>query len=1298
MSRLKAFLFRKTVLVGLPVALIVLIAGSAWWLLYTSSGAAWLWNRLEGLATVDVRSSRVTGDLASGFVVHGLEYRSAGLDLLAGRAELEAGLDWWPVAVEIRRLTLQDVDITTRTATDTGESGNEESDIRSAIANLQIPAPLTINEALLTNVTLHQVNEPPKALFETVRLRAALDERIVLEYLEVTAADFEGRLQGHLGLEPPFELVAAAEGRFVKTGAAGETVLVLPFELDSSGDLDVLNVTLSSREHGLTLGGEVRDPLNNPVWKIRVFLDHLMLPDEVAEQGFALSGLHLDSRGSIDDWTFNADSAVQAGQDNDARIDIVGSGSASGIEVGRATVTGPGVDMGFSGELDWSLRLTAGLHAVIRQLDLSTWLPDWPAGELLAGELDMTWSEKGLNIPAGRLTVAGTDMVVRVKADIDVGTNRFNALLEWSELSWPPSGAATLFSSDSGQLSISGGMDEWVVDGHLDIQFGEYPRGQFAIRGGGNATSAQVNIPAGEILGGVLSGEANADWSDGVNWSAAVQARGIETAPILPEWPGRLDAEIEVDSKSRPQRFQIEVIELQGLLRGVPVQAHGGLRVTETGVLFDSFQVSTEEALLTLDGASEEPVGATVKFSGKLPAELLEGIAGNLELEGRYSSHASRPFLELQSQAKGLRWNGISIENLVVSTPGTGSMGALPALELDATSVAWDDLHADELSLSINPVGDRYELRTFLGSESVVLNSVMSLMPENGDEAFGGQWQGMLRELEVTTGPAYIFTLSNPAAFSISSEAASMGPVCMTENESASLCLNMDYKNNGDWSLIADAKAIPFDYLRDLLALDVRFEQLLEGRMEWRQPHGQAPTGGADFRISAGGIIDLLDDEVLARTDEGRFAFSLRDGNLESGVLDIQFPGTGFIDVDFEVQDLVGDIPKKLQGRIVTRLDHLTLAGQLAFPGVDAVDGQFESDITLSGSPSNPGFDGGFRLSKGFLHYAPVGLKLEDIEFEGQVRSRDRGDFNGRFRAGDGLASFDGRFQFDDAGSTRLEFDLAGDQLLLINTAELEILTQPDLSITLAENRTEINGVILIPRARLTPENLLLEEVRDSEDLVIETPGNETATAATEKTTVNNIFGRLEVALGDDVVIRVPGIETSIKGRTVFDWTGEPVPVAQGGYTVKGTVDVYGPTLGIKNGTINFPGVPADNPLLNIRAGRDIYGNTQIRSAGVQVIGTLKRPVLEAYTDPITNEDRAWTLLITGTDFDQAQGVGGFNVGTYIAPKLYVSYGISLFDEENVISARYDLKKGFGVKVTSGQRETGLDVSYTIDR
>ncbi len=547
-------------------------------------------------------------------------------------------------------------------------------------------------------------------------------------------------------------------------------------------------------------------------------------------------------------------------------------------------------------------------------------------------------------------------------------------------------------------------------------------------------------------------------------------------------------------------------------------------------------------------------------------------------------------------------------------------------------------------------------------------------------------------------GPAYLFELSEPAVLTWSSGSVQLGPLCLSENVGASLCLGFNHQNDGGWSVMADATAIPLDYLRDILELDVQFEQLLYGHMEWHQPNEGPPAGGADFRITAGRILDLLDNGLLVQSNEGRFAFALQNGNLESGVLDIEFPGTGFIDIDFDVLDIAADGKQEIHGRALVRLDHFRVIGQMALPGVDAVDGQFESNIELGGSLADPDFDGAFKFSNGFIQYAPLGLHLEDIEFGGRVRKRDRGHFRGQFRAGEGVGSFGGRFLFENFERAQLELSLSGDRLLVVNTDNLKILTEADVKLAFSQQRIDVNGRITIPSARLTPDNLLLGQVKDSEDLVIETAGLETQPDSTETQAKSKVFGQLEVAFGDDVFIKVPGIETNISGSTSYNWSGGPVPQAKGSYLLKGKVDIYGPTLTISNGTISFPDVPADNPILNIRAGRDIYGNTQIRSAGVQVIGTLKRPVLEAYTVPITNEDRAWTLLVTGTDFDQGQGVSGFDLGTYIAPKLYVSYGISLFEDENVLSARYDLKKGFGVKVTSGQRETGLDVSYTIDK
>jgi autotransporter translocation and assembly factor TamB len=47
---------------------------------------------------------------------------------------------------------------------------------------------------------------------------------------------------------------------------------------------------------------------------------------------------------------------------------------------------------------------------------------------------------------------------------------------------------------------------------------------------------------------------------------------------------------------------------------------------------------------------------------------------------------------------------------------------------------------------------------------------------------------------------------------------------------------------------------------------------------------------------------------------------------------------------------------------------------------------------------------------------------------------------------------------------------------------------------------------------------------------------------------------------------------------------------------------------------------------------------------------------------------------------------------------VFVSYGIGVFEDENVISLRYDLGRNWGIKATSGQRSSGVDINYVIER
>ena len=194
------------------------------------------------------------------------------------------------------------------------------------------------------------------------------------------------------------------------------------------------------------------------------------------------------------------------------------------------------------------------------------------------------------------------------------------------------------------------------------------------------------------------------------------------------------------------------------------------------------------------------------------------------------------------------------------------------------------------------------------------------------------------------------------------------------------------------------------------------------------------------------------------------------------------------------------------------------------------------------------------------------------------------------------------------------------------------------------------------------------------------------------------IAGSIGVAFGDDVLIDLGPATAEITGNTIFTWQEDLIPIADGRYDLTGSIQVFGQVLEITDGGLRFPKIPADNPFVRIRAEREIYGNAQVKTAGVLVEGNLKQLSVGPYTRPGTTEERALTLLVTGSDFDFEQGLGAIDFGTYIAPRIFVSYGVGLFETENVIRVRYDLNRGFGITATSGQKESGLDLSYRIER
>jgi len=202
--------FKTLLLLGLPVTLLLLVTVSIYWLLHTASGAAWLWGQVEDLAAGTVRSSHVDGDLASGFVIRDLEYRSNSVDLSVAHVKIAAGPGWWPVTIQVQTLGLRDVGIVIHSSAGQKEGADGVTDIQSALAALKLPVPLKVHNAVLMNISLRQGDDTSHKSIESLVFQASLDERLVVDQLDVIAAGINARLDGNLQLEPPFELLAEA--------------------------------------------------------------------------------------------------------------------------------------------------------------------------------------------------------------------------------------------------------------------------------------------------------------------------------------------------------------------------------------------------------------------------------------------------------------------------------------------------------------------------------------------------------------------------------------------------------------------------------------------------------------------------------------------------------------------------------------------------------------------------------------------------------------------------------------------------------------------------------------------------------------------------------------------------------------------------------------------------------------------------------------------------------------------------------------------------------------------------------
>jgi len=1290
---------KLTIILAIPLLAALILFMALYGALHTTTGAHLILSSLQGQLAGRLEIAEFEGDLSTGLQLRNIGYRDSAMSVHAERIQLTVSLDILPFVVRVKTLNIRSLEVQALQ----DHSGNTPPGVNSpgdVLSSLALPVPLAMDELLVKGFAYFDVEGTPVITAELLSAAARLHETLEVITLVLEMENGRYQLEGSLALAEPFPIEARLNSKFSLGFQEDSAQTDFDIQARLMGNLsNQLNIALSSKAPAVTVSGTLREILNTPEWQLELESPGLWWPLESPQNAVgSIESLSMRSEGQLESYSLFATGFLHIPDLDKVELDLQANGSSAGLEISALDLSGQELDLSATGELSWQDELKIKLVSTLDRIEPGDWIAKWPDNKPVKGGLELSLQGQIIQFSELHLEAADSSMTLDCSGEVDLEQETLTAEVAWKGLGWPVGSELPDIQSRNGQIRLSGTFDDWNVSGEAEVESTGLPPGILRFEASGNRDGARMTIVDGRILGGTINGEAEYNWSENGSWKASLTAWNIETAGLHHALPGRVNADLTAMGKLEPFQLDLDIQKLEGEIRNEQISAAGRVQIQQESLEFSNVLVRSASSTVTLHGSTNSAAG--VEFSANIAdlGSFLAHSSGSIQADGRVSLKVGKPRLRLSLEGQDVVWEDLRLPQISIHNSGSPNADTITGLNLEAINLQYGGQLVDKIKLDIDITNSAQAIRLAARKSGLELSANLNgSLQENGLPLSDSVWVGQLRSFAISKDGQTALHLLQPAGIDLSVNKAAIRSACLGAGANSSMCLNAGWRRGSLFSASVKLEQVPLKLIQSLLDSDLELTQYAEGEIHWELAADSGPSGHARIRLSPGEVRFADDTEVLFKTGEGLIGFKLDEGSLSAGNFDLPLPGLGGVDLDFSIENIASGLASEMDGRL--RLDLADLDIVTVFlPMVDRADGRLEADLTLSGSAARPYFSGYISLADGLVAHDASGLRLSEIQLSGQVTGNERARLNGSFRALDGTGRLQAIVDLSDILSPRVELSLVGENLTLLDAPDLKVVAEPDIQLEWQDGVLDINGSLLIPSARIAPSVLPESTVLTSPDLVIvagELPGSE---AEAETKSDIAIRGNFEVTLGEEVELDLFVAVAKVNGSVNFTWQDELLPIANGNYSLAGQIQAFGQVLRITEGNIGFPGVPADNPHLNIRAERQIYGNSEIRRAGVFVTGTLSRPIVEPYTDPMTNRERAQTLLITGSDFNMETGVGAVDIGTYIAPRVFVSYGICVFEDENVISIRYDLGRNWGIKATSGQRQTGLDISYTIER
>jgi translocation and assembly module TamB len=1266
------------------VILLALLAGSVlagwWWLTTTRSGAEWALNRAAGF-TETLSWQELRGGLAGGLELRGVELIEADTRINVDRLELAARISVLRgLGVDIHWVRAFDVDIhlPETEPPDPDAPAFEMPDISS-------PIPITVRELVIDNLRLIPAEPDSEPIVvERLHLTGQYHQRLDLETLTLTLAESELSASGHWQLQAPFGGDLRIEGRHNVDASVQQH-----FQARLHGRLAALEAEISATGP-VTTEGQIR--LRGLPNDMEVSLNLSGSFAEWPELELSAHDLDIRASGNPNAWQARVSGRLEGMDLPDNHLLAELEGSTTEVKISQLLVDVFDGRVEASGRVGFNPELQTELIIHLTELDLTELYPDWPRQARINGRLDLEADPRTVKLHSLELSAPPTALAVSGSGSFEPERDYLALNLDWQDFNWPPiaDDSEPLFASRSGRMSISGSISDWQLELETFIRALDQPEARVESRANGDDQQANIeflDINAGDL--GRLRASGRVFTEPALSGQFNLELVDADPGYFVAQLPGKISSTMTLAFQSTAD-MTVEIQSIDGSLRGQPLTGSGRVAVSEEQPEAGRLDLAWGDNRLNVDSDD----GQTWEWELRAASmdQLWPEIAGQLELDGQYDSVAQRLVLSgLLADASVADFQlkrGEINADLSWQETARAKVG-LVLNELDLNP--WERI--EQLEFSLDGSCNRHVFRLNLGSQRGTLDvtgngNLPDCLTGNRD------WQGSLERLYLAETLAGDWELNHPLRIQASPDEVSAEAACLVESvtRQGRLCLR-SLLVDGNSRIDVGIEQVPMDLL--LIAIDPTFHLTtpLSGEItaRWSTTAGLETLSG-HLELGAGALTPLDNGLELLIIESVRLDL-IPEGDQLVLLIEALLEGDSHLRGQARLDDLNEPATAQIEAEARLNLPDIGIFNRLVTE-LDQLGGKLEADLQINGPLTGPAMVGHLRISEGLVVHAPLGLKVTDIEIDVDG-DNDQGRISGRMLSGEGHLSINGQIR-QAADQLAYELNIEGERFSFADIDWLSIAASPSIRLNGRGDQIELDGDIHIRRLRAGMPPGSEERVTASADVRVigETEEQE------EMVGEQKLRGRLGIHLGDDARLAAMGMQTSLAGGIELLW--EPPNLQPRGRGIvhlpQGSYRAYGQNLEIRDGEVLFTGHPLDNPRLDIKATRDIFGDPQVDEAGVHIRGNAQAPVIELFTDPPTSEEKALAYVVTGADFDHAGGRAAVNVGFYLLPRLFVSYGIGLFEAGNVLSGRYELSRRWGVRVVSGERDTGVDLSFAIDR